>query len=161
MYTSDQWLDTHRASLHLRPNTRLARAHRFTFRAGKLLLTSSKGVHQQVTQFQPALFLLGHAEFRRVRKVSAFYWFGGAAPTFPLPGEECTPGGVCWVALVIHITMQVDIWCHQVHWRPFALTGAALSLQISVTVMLLISVILYVYYWQHSRESTGFKCFLN
>lgn len=30
-------------------------------------------------------------------------------PAFTLPGVECTPGGVCRVAGVIHITMQADI----------------------------------------------------
>lgn len=40
----------------------------------------------------------------------------GAAPTFsPLPSVECTPGGVCWVAQVIHITMHDGVCCNQRH----------------------------------------------
>lgn len=103
---------------------------------------------------------------QEIKKASISHWFWGVAPTFPLPGVECTPGGVCWVALVIHITMQADIWCHQKHLKSFFSDGrfiffiaqcscAAVDL---FTVTFIFSPIVLLLTW--TRESTvllGFK----
>lgn len=140
MYALDQILATRCSSLHLQQGKQWpCTVHVVCVEEGGVFSSYSRELaNRHLTHL-----LLRHA-LSMGREVSVFIDPEERLPPFPLCGEECTPGGVCRVALVIHVTMQADIWCHQEHSGPFALTAAALSLQISVAWEELISLLCHL-----------------